>query len=113
MTTTPHQGVIDALACIRSAEAALDDLLATTAGSARLNALSSIYTQLHAVAALLIQAQLAADDSIFEHATASLKAQTAALKASEDALKKIVADIGLAGKIIGYIVQAGALITAL
>jgi hypothetical protein len=113
MSTTPHQGVIDALACIRSAEKALDDLLATTSDVNQLRALNTVYTQLHAVATLLIQAQLAADDMIFEHATASLKAQAAALKASEEALKKISADIGLAGKIIGYIVKAGTLIAVL
>lgn len=112
-TTAQYQGVIDALASIRLAERALDDLLATTSGSGELHALNMIYSQLHGTATLLIQAQITADDSIFTHATASLKAQAAVLEASKEALQKIVSNAGQAAKIIGYIAEASALIAGI
>lgn len=112
-TTAQYQGVIDALSSIRSAERALDDLLATTSGSGQLHVLNSIYSQLNGAATQLIQAQITADDKLFAQATASLKAQATVLQASEEALKKIVTNAGQAAKIIGYIAKASALIAAL
>lgn len=112
-TTAQYQGVIDALASIRLAESALDDLLATASGSAQAHTLNIIYSQLNGAVTLLIQAQMTADDAIFTQASASLKAQAAVLQASEQALQKIVADVGHAAKIIDYIAKAAALIAAL
>lgn len=108
--TTQLQSVADALAQIRLAENALDDVIATTAGTESLRALAAIYSQLTSVATSLIRAQTTADDDVFKQVTTSLKVQANALKASEDSIKKIINNVKIAGTVLGYIAQAAEII---
>jgi hypothetical protein len=52
------------------------------------------------------QAQVAANDTLFAQATTALKSQAASLQGMEAQITKIISDVALAGKIVGYIVQA-------
>jgi len=59
------------------------------------------------------QAQAAADDSAFTQATASLKTQSGMLNDMGAQVAQVVSDADSAGKIVGYITQALALIAKL
>ena len=60
-----------------------------------------------------MQAQVIADDATFQKAAAALKKEAATLDAQAKAISKIIADIGVAGKIAGYIAQAAAALGSL
>ena len=112
-TDFQHQTTADALAQIRSAEHALDDVLASTADASTLGVIAGVYGQLTSVATSLIQAQTTADDALFTRLTVSLNAQAKSLKASEALIQHVVADAAVAGKVLGYLSQAAVLIAKL
>ncbi len=112
-TENTKQDVVAALEQIRLAEQELDDLIAATSETSNLLALSSVYDQLTAMAAALIRVQMIADDEVFEQATTHLKVQANALQASEDSIKKIVKDMAIAGKVLGYIAEAVTIVAKL
>jgi hypothetical protein len=59
------------------------------------------------------QAQATANDTLFTQATSALKAQAKKLEGLEDQIKQIISDVALAGRIVGYIAQAIALVAKL
>jgi len=105
--------VTDALAQIRLAENALDDVIATTVGTEKLRALAGVYNQLTCAATSLIRAQTTSDDNVFNQVKVSLKVQADALKASEASIQEIIKDAEIVGNILGYITEAVALIATL
>ncbi len=105
-TDVQKQNVADALEQIRQAEMTLDDLIANTSGTGNLRAISSVYDDLNSAAAKLIRAQTITDDNIFDQVITNLKVQAKALETSEDSIRKIVTDMTIAGKVLGYIAQA-------
>ena len=112
---TPAQtlDVSSAIANIRSAQQALDSIMATTGDSAVLSDLTATYRELDHQMTLLLAAQNAADDTAFAAATASLKARAGTLKDEEARVQKTVGKIAMAAHIVGYIAQAVTLIAAL
>jgi hypothetical protein len=112
-TPAQQQNNAQALAQIRSAEQALDNVIATTANPDTLNTLAGIYSQLTSVATSLIQAQTTADDGVFTQMAVSLNGQAKSLKASQALIQHLITDAATAGKIIGYLTQAAAFIARL
>lgn len=113
----PHQddkqNIGSAIANLRAAEQCLDDVIANTGDPDVLDELNAEYHALNDTITALVQAQTIADDAMFSEATQKLAQQAAALKAQEDHIKKTIANVGTAAKILGYIVQAVTYIGAL
>ena len=112
-TEAQFQSTAAALAQIRWAERTLDDVIASTANSDSLGALAAVYGQLTSVATSLIHAQTTSNDAVFTQVTIGLNAQAKSLKASQALIQHAIADAATAGKIIGFLAEAGALIAKL
>ena len=112
-TPAQQQNNAQALAQIRAAEQALDDVIANTANPDTLSALAGVYSQLTSIATSLIQAQTASDDTVFTQLAASLNGQAKSLKASEALIQHLITQAATAGKVIGYLTQAAAFIAKL
>ena len=94
----------------------LTELLIAARATADLAKSIKINSEMMAVQTVLntaVQAQTAADDDQFSQACQNLNAQAAMLTAMEAQVAAIVADVASAGRIIGYIGQAVALIARL
>ena len=68
--------------------------------------LQNQYSGLDSCLSQLLHAQNVADDAIFSGAIAVLKSQTAGLQKDDVTIKKIIADVATADKVLGYISQA-------
>lgn len=68
--------------------------------------LQNQYSSLDSCLSQLLHAQNVADDAIFSSAISALRSQTAGLQKDDLAVKKIIADVATANKVLGYISQA-------
>jgi hypothetical protein len=84
-----------------------------TSDSTRLMQIANEMTGVQTLISQVAQAQAAADDVAFAQATAGLTSEATVLTGMETQITKIVADVGLAGQIVGYVVQALALVAKL
>lgn len=107
------QDLLKAVSSIRSAEQLLIQESRATADPAKLAQINAAYDQLDSFLSELLHMQAIADDAEFVNATAALKQQAAALQIEEDDIKKIVSNVGIAAKIVGYIAQAASIIAKL
>ncbi len=103
-------GAIDA---IRSAENLLTDQIQSSIDTLTAIKLTHEYNNLDSYLSELLHAQNAADDATFANATQALQSRTSGLQADEAAIKAIIADVATAGKVVGYITKALALIAKL
>jgi|ERR1700722_540959 len=103
-------GAIDAM---RNAEILLTSEIRSSDDTLQAIKLTHEYNNLDFQLSALLHAQNAADDATFAAATASLKSQSAALQADAAAIKLIVEDVDLAGKIGANIIRALAFIAKL
>ncbi|HWJ35344.1 MAG TPA: hypothetical protein VNR70_08755 [Steroidobacteraceae bacterium] len=78
-----------------------------------LSVLAGAYGQLTSIAMSLIQAQTTSDDAVFTQVKISLNAQATSLQASQALIQHVIDDAAIAGKMIGYLVQAATLIAKL
>jgi phosphoribosylcarboxyaminoimidazole (NCAIR) mutase len=107
------QTLLNAASLIRAAEQLLVQASRASSDPAKLMQINTEYTQLDSFLSQLLHAQAIADDADFASATAALKQQAATLQAEESDIKVIVADVGKAAQIAGYIAQALSLIATL
>lgn len=105
-TADQKQALIDAVNQIRLAEQSLLEASRATSDIAKLIQINTEYSHLDSYLSQILHAQALTDETEFGNATAALKGQASALSADEDAIKKIVDDVAVAGKIFGYITQA-------
>jgi hypothetical protein len=103
-------GAIDALRC---AEILLTTEIRGSTDTLQAIKLTHEYNNLDFQLSALLHVQNAADDAAFTALTTSLKSQSDALQADAAAIQIIVADVALAGKIVGYIARALAFIAKL
>ncbi|WP_157649647.1 hypothetical protein [Burkholderia ubonensis] len=100
------QNILNAVGSIRSAEQLLVQASYSMTDEAMLTRLNIEYQHLDSFLSQLLHTQALADDSQFEGASAALKEQANGLAAEEASIKIIVADVGTAAKVVGYITQA-------
>jgi hypothetical protein len=81
-----------------------------TADNTKLIQINNEYMAVQSCMDQAAQAQAAADDALFKQATNALKTQAKKLEGMEDQIKKIISDVALAGRIVGYITQVIALV---
>lgn len=93
--------------------AALLQASRSTGEPTKLMQISNEMTAVQSLVAQVAQAQAAANDAVFAQATAALSAQANVLTGMEKQIKTFVTDAGDAGRIVGYIAQAVALIAKL
>lgn len=105
-TPVQKQSLIDAVSQIRSAEQVLLEASRSMSDPVKLIQINTEYAHLDSYLSQMLHAQAISDDAEFGNAMASLKAQISALSVEADSLKKIVDDVAMAGKIVGYIVKA-------
>jgi ABC-type phosphate transport system auxiliary subunit len=112
---TPAQqtAIAQAITSIRSAENLLTDQIQTSSDTLKAIKLTHEYNNLDSYLSELLHAQNAADDASFAVATQALQTRTDGLQADEAKIKKIVADVATAGKVVGYITDALAFIAKL
>lgn len=94
----------------------LSDLLAAaraTADPVRLMQINNEYAAVQTCMNQAVQAQVAANDTLFNQATTFLKTQSSVLEGMEAQIVKIVDDTALVGRIVGYIVQVVTLLAKL
>jgi len=107
MPTPDQQSTIAAaILAIRNAQNLLQQQINASIDILTAIKLTNEYSSLDSHLSQLLHAQNAADDAIFSQAMAPLKSQTGGLQVDETTIKKIVSDVGTAGKIVGYITQA-------
>ena len=75
--------------------------------------LTMLGIQLINIQTTLTQALIAADDAIFATDTSKLNAQATILKGQAANIKALITDVATAGRVIGYITQALALIASI
>ncbi len=100
---TAIAGAIDA---IRNAEILLTAQIRASTDTLQAIKLTHEYNNLDFQLSALLHAQNGADDAAFQAATATLKSQSTTLQADIAAIKRIVADVALAGKIVSDITRA-------
>src|SRR5665647_1660894 len=105
-TASQKQDLIDAISQIRFAEQLLLTESRSTSDTAKLIQINIEYTHLDSYLSQILHAQALADDTEFGNATAALKEQASALAIDQAGIGKIVGDVAIAGKIVGYITQA-------
>jgi hypothetical protein len=94
----------------------LSDLLTAsraTADATKLIQLNNEYMAIQSCMDQAIQTQAAANDILFKQVTSALKTQATMLQDMEKQINKIVSDVALVGRIVGYITQAIALVDKL
>jgi hypothetical protein len=84
-----------------------------TADAVKLSQIANEATAVQTLIGQATQAQTAADNTQFGQITLSLKSQATVLQGMAAQITAIVADVALAGQIVGYITQALSLIAAL
>lgn len=75
--------------------------------------LADEHAELDAFLSQLQHALALANDAEFTQVTAALKKEAALLQARADHLKKIIKDVGTAGKVVGFIAQAASAVAKL
>lgn len=114
MATVDQQtNITNALAALTNAQDLLTQQIDAANDTQTSNDLTNEYNDLDLLRSGLLQAQNAADDASFTNATTTLQSQANDLKADEASIGKIVADVKIAGNIVGYIGQALAFIAKL
>ena len=114
MPTLNQQTLVSqAINAIRSAENLLTDQIQSSSDTLMAIKLTHEYNNLDSYLSELLAAQNAADDVKFANATQALQARADGLEADEKTINAIVGDVGVAGKIVGYITQALGLIAKL
>ena len=112
-TSQQNLNISSSLSCLTQASNALHQLIMNEPDLQKANALSDVSRKIDDLATALLQAKYAANDALFQQATVDLNNRANDLKAQEDKIKQIVADVGTAAQILGYIVQAATFIAAL
>jgi predicted negative regulator of RcsB-dependent stress response len=107
------QSLLDAVTQLRLAEQLLIQASRATSDIPTLMQINVEYSHLDSFLSQLLQAQAIADDTDFAHAISSLKQQGSILQTEEDDIKKVVADVGTAARIAGYLVQTASIIAKL
>lgn len=107
------QALLDAVTQLRSAELLLLDESRATSDVGRLIQINTEYTHLDSCMSQMLHAQALADDAEFNGATAALKTQAAALQLEQQDIRKIVANVENAARIVGYVGRAAQIIAAL
>ena len=114
---TPSPNVADLLAQIAQllAEAiqALNDAVQKTGDPDQIDALNDAVDTLTPLRNEVVHAETAADDAALQAATTAIKAQAGELDGISKKFQTILSDIATAGKIVGILTQAGALIAQL
>jgi hypothetical protein len=112
-TSDQQACVADAIGAIRDAENLLTAEIQATDDTLTAIKLTHEYNNLDSYLSELLHAQNVTDDLTFANAMQALQTRVDGLQADEDAIKRIVADVATAGKIIGYITTALAFIARL
>ena len=112
-TLSQQTAVSQAIDAIRNAESLLTEQIQSADETLTAIKLTHEYNNLDSYLSELLHAQNSADDVTFTNATQALQARADGLKADENTIKTIVADVATAGKIVGYITQALGFITKL
>lgn len=112
-TPQKQSAIAGAIDAIRSAEILLTAQIRSCTETLQAIKLAHEYNNLDFQLSALLHAQNAADDAAFVAATTALKSQSASLQADADAIKKIVADVALAAKIVANVTRALAFIAKL
>ena len=76
-----------------------------TADPAKLIQINNEYMAVQSCMDKAAQAQAAANDELFKQAADAFKSQAKILEGMEEQIKKIISNVALAGRIVGYIVQ--------
>jgi ABC-type phosphate transport system auxiliary subunit len=112
-TLSQQTAISAAIDAIRNAEDVLTDQIRSSTDALNAIKLTNEYNNLDSYLSELLHAQNAADDVTFANATQALQSRLSGLEADEKAIRSIIADVVIAGKVIGYIADAVKLITAL
>jgi ABC-type phosphate transport system auxiliary subunit len=112
-TLDQQTALAGAISAIRNAENLLTDQIQAADNTLTAIKLTHEYNNLDSYLSELLQAQNAADDSVFANATKQLQSQVGGLQADQAAINSVIADVKLAGEVIGYITKAAALIAKL
>jgi hypothetical protein len=114
MPTLSQQTAINAAVdAIRNAEDLLTAQVRSSTDALTAIKLTNEYNNLDSYLSELLHAQNAADDATFANATAALQSRLSGLEADEKAIETIIADVVIAGKVIGFIADAVKLIAKL
>jgi negative regulator of replication initiation len=105
-TIIQRTAVASAIDAIRTAENLLTDQIQASNDTLTAIKLTHEYNNLDSYLSELLHAQNAADDATFAKATETLKTRSGGLQADEAAIKKIIADVATAAKVIAYITKA-------
>jgi hypothetical protein len=105
---TPDQqsNITAAISAARGAQKVLQQQIDAASDTSTEIELTNHFNALDALVEQLVHAQNSTDDQTLTKAVAALKSQTSALQAVQARVKKIISDVGLAEKIVGYITKA-------
>ena len=103
---TQKQSLLDAVGQLRVAEQLLLEQSRSMSDAAKLIQVTNEYNHLDSYLSQILHAQALADDQAFSAAATALKNQVTSLALDESAIKKIVADVATAGRIVGCIAKA-------
>lgn len=112
-TEAQSKAISTAISSIRSAEDSLLDQGRQTTDPLVTTKISNEYSALDSVLTQLSHAQAIADDGLFQKAAAALQQEAVRLGAQAKAISGIIDDVGVAGKIAGYIAQAATALASL
>jgi hypothetical protein len=112
-TLNQQTAVAGAITALRSAENLLTDQIQSSDDTLTAIKLTHEYNNLDSYLSELLHARNAADDLVFANATQQLQSQVSGLQADQAAINAIIADVALAGQVVGYITQALAFIAKL
>ena len=101
-----RQALLDIQRTLSSALGLLVQASRETSDQEMLIRISLEYNQIKSVFDQVLNAQALTDDAVFTKATAAIRDQAQELKNVEEHINKIVADVGMAAKIAGYIAEA-------
>ena len=107
------QALLDAVTAIRSAQQALLQASRNTSDAAQLIQINTEYTHLDSCLSQLLHAQALSDDAEFGNACIALKTQSANLQAEVEGIDKVIKDVALAGKVVGFVAQAAKIIATM
>jgi hypothetical protein len=105
--------VSSAIMAIRNAQILLTQQIRTASETLIAIKLTHEYNNLDSCLSSLLQAQNAADDTVFVATTGRIKSTADSLKADAATVQSMIKDVQIAGKLIGYVTQALALIAKL
>lgn len=110
---TSRQSLALIVSNLRAAELLLLQASRATAEPATLMKINTEFQAIDSYLSQVISAQVTQDDRLFDSATNALKQQASSLQQEEVHIKTIIADVGIAAQIIGFIAQAAAIAVTL